>query len=165
MAGVFAAAMSTLSSSLSSSATAFVTDFYKPLFQPHADEAHYLRVGKWMTVFWGMVQMGVAFIGLRLTQSDNSSVVGSVLAIANFTSGIVLGVFFLGRLTRSVGPKSALIGLVTGAVVMTYIWQFQRIAWPWYSLIGSSVTFAAGWLTSRVLKDAPVQGDGAADST
>jgi solute:Na+ symporter, SSS family len=79
-----------------------------------------------------------------------ASVIEAVLGIAGFTSGIVLGVFFLGMFARRVGQGAAMTGLVAGFAGMTAIYFGTDLAWPWYPLAGSAMTFAAGWLTSLV---------------
>jgi len=143
---VFAAAMSTLSGSLNSSATAAVQDVYAPLLRPAASPRERLVATRGFTVFFGVVQVLVALVGRYLSQS----VVASVLAIAGFTTGIILGVFFLGVLTDSVGQRSALVGMVAGLAGMTVVYLATPLAWPWYSLVGSLGTFAVGLLTSRL---------------
>ncbi len=77
--------------------------------------------------------------------------VASILGIAAFTTGIVLGVFFLGIFTRRVDQRAALLALVLGLAGMTYIYLFTDLAWPWYALVGSAGTFAAGLAASYVL--------------
>jgi SSS family solute:Na+ symporter len=149
---VFAAAMSTLSSSLNSSATALVTDFYRPLVRPSASPRHLLAVTRGFTLVFGLVQILVALGGPLLSQT----VVESVLTIAGFTTGIILGVFFLGIFTRRVGQKAALAGLLLGLGVITAVAFGTRLAWPWYTLVGSAATFAFGVLASLVW---PSQGD------
>jgi SSS family transporter len=144
IAAVLAAAMSTLSGSLNSSASAAVSDFYKPL-RPGRDEGHYLRVARGLTVFWGVAQVGVGLVAARL--SEDSSVVNKVLAVAGFTTGMVLGLFVLGRFRRPVAPWAALTGLVVGLLAVLAVWlprQFDRpgLAWPWYAPIGTGVTVA-----------------------
>ena len=73
-----------------------------------------------------------------------ASVVSSVLGIAGFTTGIVLGVFFLGIFTERVGQRAALAGLIMGLVGMTYIHFGTSLAWPWFAFLGSIGTFAIG---------------------
>ncbi len=143
---VFAAAMSTLSSSLNSSATAFVTDFYRPLVRPDASPLHLLRVTRGFTLVFGVVQILVALGGPLLSRT----VVESVLTIAGFTTGIILGIFFLGIFTRRVGPTAAFVGLLLGIGVITAVAFGTRLAWPWYTLVGSVATFAFGVLASFV---------------
>src|SRR6202008_1093556 len=56
VAAIFAAG---LSSSLNSIAATAVNDLYKP-FRPKRDDRHYLKVSHWLTLVWGIVQIGVA---------------------------------------------------------------------------------------------------------
>jgi len=143
---VLAAAMSTLSSSLNSSATAAVNDLYRPLLRPKASSRHLLAATRAFTVFFGLVQIGVGIAGQWL----DASVVAAVLAIAGFTTGIVLGVFFLGIFARRVGQRAALTGLILGLATMSYINFATALAWPWFALVGSLSTFCLGYLASLV---------------
>lgn len=144
---VFAAAMSTLSSSLNSSATAAVKDLYVPLLRAGAETAHQLRATRLFTVFFGLVQIGVGIGGQWLSQS----VVSNVLTIAGFTTGIILGVFFLGVLTTRVDQRAALVGMLVGLAGMTGIAFLTPLAWPWYAMVGSLGTAGVGLLASYVL--------------
>ncbi len=144
---IFAAAMSTLSSSLNSCATAAVKDLYQPLAKGELSTRQQLRATRILTVVFGLVQIAVGLGGKWLA----SSVVSSVLGIAGFTTGIILGVFCLGIFTRRVGQRSALVGLVIGTAVMTWIFFSTPLAWPWYALVGSVVTFLAGLGASALL--------------
>lgn len=143
---VFAAAMSTLSSSLNSCATAAVSDFWSPREGRAAMPERRLRATRLLTVLFGLMQIGVGIAGRWLT----ATVVSAVLGIAGFTIGIVLGVFFLGLFAPRVGQRAALAGLVTGLAGMTWIFFATDLAWPWYALVGSLGTFAAGWAASLV---------------
>lgn len=161
LAAIFSAAMSTLSSSLNASASASVNDLYRPL-APNVSEQRLLTLSKALTIVWGLAQMAVALLAIRL---NNSTVVESVLEIASFTTGIVLGLFLLGILTKSVLQKDALLGLLVGLATVSYVkfgpwlapsplaWLYPfpgAIAWPWFALIGSCSVFASGLLSSRV---------------
>jgi SSS family solute:Na+ symporter len=148
IAAVFAAAMSTLSSSLNSSSATAMADFYMPARQ--ASDAHYLRVSKWLTAFWGVVQISVALVAIQFS----TRVVDEVLGIASFTNGIILGVFLLGTFAPAVRQRSAFVGIVAGTAVMLAVKVFQLASWQWYVLIGSVVTFLIGVLASRVSREA-----------
>ncbi len=143
---VFAAAMSTLSSSLNSCATAAANDFVFPARGDSISPARKLRVTRALTAVFGLVQIAVGIGG----QWVRASVVNSVLGIAGFTTGIVLGVFFLGIFTRRVGQRAALAGLVTGLGSMTWVFFATPLAWPWFALLGSAITFLAGFAASFV---------------
>ncbi len=155
IASIFAAAMSTLSSSLNSSASTSLADFYRPLVKPEASDEHYLKVSRRMTAFWGVVQIAVGIGGIGASES----IVNQVLGIAAFTNGPILGIFLLAALTRRVSEGGALIGLALGIIFMLGV-QFAlpaatglRIAWPWFVLIGSTVTFASGCAASLFWKE------------
>jgi solute:Na+ symporter, SSS family len=145
LAAVFAAAMSTLSSSLNSSASSAVNDLYIPLRRTPASSASLVWTSRGLTVFFGIAQIGVAIAGIYLARS----VVTNVLDIASFTAGLLLGLFALGVLTQRVRQPAALIGLVVGLIVLTTVKFATSIAWPWYALIGTVTTFAAGMLASQ----------------
>ena len=148
VAAIFAAAMSTLSGSLNSLSAAAVTDFYRPLFAPDKSDRHYLNVSRVLTALWGVVQIAVAMIAIAMQGRG----VDAVLAVASFTNGPVLGLFLLSALTRRVGPKGALAGVITGIACMAFVWLQLKISWQWYVLIGSLITFGAGYLTSLLVE-------------
>ena len=151
VAAIFAAAMSTLSSSLNSLAATAVTDFYRPLFAPNKSDHHYLNASRLFTALWGVVQIVVAMIAIAMQGRG----VDAVLAVASFTNGPVLGLFLLSALTKNVGPKGALTGVVTGIVCMALVWLRLNISWQWYVLMGSSITFLAGGLASLIFEPRP----------
>ena len=144
IAAVFAAAMSTLASSLNSSSATAVADFYMPLRQ--ASDEHYLRVSRWLTAFWGAVQISVALIAIQIS----TRVVDEVLGIASFTNGIILGVFLLGTFAPAVRQRSAFAGIIVGTAVMLAVRAFGLASWQWYVLIGSVATYATGVAASRL---------------
>lgn len=148
VAAVFAAAMSTLSSSLNSSAATSVNDFYAELIARNRSDSHYLRVSRLLTVFWGLVQIAIAIAAIAVRQR----VLDSVLAIASFTNGPILGLFLLGRFKRRVSSPAALFGAGVGISAMTFVWLRLGVSWQWYVLIGSLLTFGVGYLSSLVIR-------------
>jgi SSS family transporter len=152
VAAVLAAAMSTLSASLNSSATAFVVDFYRPL-RPGQAEGHYLRVSRLMTAFWGVVQAGVALATLSLR--PERAVVNHVLAVAGWSTGIVLGLFVLGSFRRPVSSAAALAGVVAGAGAVAALQPWAKeplLAWPWYAPVGTLTTVAVATVLDMVTR-------------
>ena len=137
---VFSAAMSTLSSSLNSAATALVNDIYLPRSRADVDDRRRLRAARLFTILFGVAQIIVGIGGQWLHQD----VISSVLAIQSFTTGIILGVFFLGIFSRRVTEPAALVGLVGGLAAMTAVSFGTNLAWPWFALVGSSATCAIG---------------------
>jgi SSS family transporter len=140
VAAIFAAA---LSSSLNSIAATAVNDLYKP-FKPNADDKHLFKVSQFLTVFWGVAQIAVALFARK----QNQSALSAALSIASLINGPVLGVFLVGTFLKRVSQTPALIGMLTSCAVMFYVYWSTKLAWPWYVLTGSSITFAVSWLAS-----------------
>jgi len=149
LAAILAAAMSTLSSSLNASAAAVVNDFYIPACVKKRSDAHLLAVSQGATMLFGIAQIGIGLAAQWLS----SAVVTSALTIAGYAAGVLLGVFALGVLTRRASQAGALSGGAAGLAVLLAV-QFLlplwgvKIAWPWFALVGSTVTFAVGWTVS-----------------
>jgi SSS family solute:Na+ symporter len=146
IAAIFSAAMGTLAGSLNSSASTIVNDLYRPLTGQN-DEVKLLRLSRGLTVLWGVILMLVAVGATQL--KDN--VVNNALAIASFTTGILLGLFLLGILTKSVGQSAALTGMLAGVAAVSFAKFGTPLAWPWYALVGSSTVFLVGLAASRFL--------------
>ena len=149
IAAMLAAAMS---SSLNALASTTLADFYQPLFAPGKPESHYMKVSRVLTAVWGAVQIAAAFYMI----GKDKRIVDTVLAIASFTNGPILGLFFLGTLTRRVRQTGALVGVIAGIVVITYVWARLNVSFQWYVLIGSMVTFVIGYTASLALERRPV---------
>lgn len=148
VASVFSVAMGTLSGSLNASASSTVNDLVRPILGDW-DEVTMLRMSRWLTAFWGLVRIVVAFGAIGMT----TSVVSAVLAIAGFTTGILLGVFLLGQFTRRTGQTSAMLGMIAGASAVSYAKFATSLAWPWFALLGASTVFCVGWIASLVVSE------------
>jgi len=149
IAAIFSAAMSTLSSSLNSSSATAVGDFYMPMTGNQKSDHHYLTVSRVLTAVWGVVQITVAIVAIKLS----SRVVDEVLGIASFTNGVILGLFFLGTFTKRVGQMAAIAGIIAGAGLMLWVKLQTGVSWQWYVLIGSVTTFAVGLLASLLIRE------------
>tara|TARA_Y100000588_G_C14070516_1_gene845578 strand:- start:45 stop:1106 length:1062 start_codon:yes stop_codon:yes gene_type:complete len=146
IAGVFAAAMSTLSSSINSLASTTIYDFWV-VRRPEADEHEILRAGRIGTVIWSLLLTGVAIGFIPL--SRESTAVEVSLGIASLVYGGLLGAFGLARFARwRVDGFAVRTGLITGIGAMVVIWVTARavIAWPWFALLGTGITIGVGLL-------------------
>lgn len=163
VAAILAAAMSTISSSLNSLSAATTHDLYLPLTRRQGDEAHAFKAGKVFTLIWAAVLL----TGAMLYGAPGTPVVIIALAVASFTYGGLLGGFFLGLFVRRARERDAVIGMATAIFVMSIVvfsrqlsgWfpglagplePFTRIAWPWFVLIGTTITLAIGLISSFI---------------
>ena len=140
IAGVFAAAMSSLSSSINSLAAATAYDYWAPMVGARDDEARVLRAGKVFTLVWATLLILGAILFIPL--SRGTSAVEVALGIASLVYGGLLGAFALGILTKRPGQLAAIVGVVVGIGTVTVL--RDAMAWPWYVLVGSLVTLAVG---------------------
>lgn len=155
IAGILAAAMSTLASSINALASSTTLDLYAPLSGRRDDTQHLMRVGKVFTLVWGVVLVGGAML-FRFA-SQGTPVVVVALEIASFTYGGLLGGFLLGMLSKRATEKDAIVGIGTAVAFMSVLWSVQQFGVVdrflnglWYALIGSIVTVGVGMLSSRV---------------
>ncbi|MGA3224843.1 MAG: sodium/solute symporter [Acidobacteriaceae bacterium] len=151
VAAILAAAMSNLSAAVNSLSSSSMVDFYMA-WKPDADERERARLSRVMTFFWAML----LFV-LALMSRGGGHVVEVGLSIASVAYGALLGVFLLGTLTKTATESGAIIGMIGGLVVNILLWKqphavpLPKIAWTWFVLIGSLLTFALGWAMSKIL--------------
>src|SRR5207248_2356053 len=148
---ILAAGMSNLSAALNALASTTIMDFYKPLATRHRgdrSDAYFLRLARWVTVAWGGILILVGLVARHW-----GSVLEAGLTIASILYGALLGVFLLGLLTRKVQENAAMLGMLAGWTTMICVKQFTHIAFTWYVMIGTFVTFAAGYTASMVLRE------------
>jgi solute:Na+ symporter, SSS family len=143
LASIIAVAMSNASGSLNSLAASSVLDFAR-LRGRTADPAKFLRLSRLMTLVWGLVLMG---FGLKKW----GPFLETGLTVASLPFGALLGLFLLGTLDRKASASGALIGMFAGLASVLCIWRFTAIAYTWYVLIGSAVTFLFGSVVARLL--------------
>jgi solute:Na+ symporter, SSS family len=143
IAAILAAAMSNLSAALNSLSSSSMIDFYLR-HRPETDERRRLQLSRLSTLLWAVVLFVLAVLSLHKV----SRVVEVGLSIASVTYGALLGVFLLGVLTRRANQTGAMIGMLCGFIVELYIWLGTRVAWTWYVLIGTVVTFTVGYFVS-----------------
>ncbi len=176
IAGVFAAAMSSLSSSINSLASATTYDFWRPLVgrgaaradddtvprdraadnsagdPPTASDAadrSAMLAGKVFTLVWAGLLIAGAIIFIPL--SRGTAAVEVALAAASMAYGGLLGGFALGVLFDRVSQRGAIAGMTAGVGTVVAIWITARtaVAWPWFVVIGLVVTVAVGLVFRR----------------
>ncbi|HVN20860.1 MAG TPA: sodium:solute symporter [Dongiaceae bacterium] len=143
IAAILAAAMSNLSAALNSLSSSAIMDFYAR-FRPQADERKKMRLSRLATLLWAIVLFALAIIALHKA----GRVVEVGLQIASVAYGALLGAFLLGVLTRRANQWGAMAGMLCGFSIELYLWRATKVPWTWWVLIGTTVTFAIGWLIS-----------------
>jgi SSS family transporter len=142
IAAILAAAMANLSAALNSLASTTVVDFIRARAR-HLSESRSLQIARLATVAWG-----VAMLPIAIRASQSRSVLEAGLTIASIPSGVLLGVFLLGVLTVKPREGAAMAGVAAGLAAILYVWLATPVAFTWYVLIGTVVTFSAGLAAS-----------------
>ena len=106
VAGVFAAAQSTVSTSMNSTATALVTDFMRP-FSVCQTERMYLSIARWSTFFIGVLG---TLLGLIFVDPEIKSLFDASIKIIGLFMGLLGGLFILGATSRRATASGALVG-------------------------------------------------------
>ena len=133
IAGVFAAAMSTLSGSLNSLASSSFLDIYKSRFGKDNTPKQDLLISRIITAVWGVIFIG----GAMLFKDKNNPVVELGLAIASFTYGGLLGTFLMGVFFKRVKENAALIAQWSAISFMTWVINVPMTAK--YVIVGINV--------------------------
>lgn len=161
VAAIVAATMSTHSAAINALAASATHDIYLPLTGRSAGDPRTLRVGKLFALFWGVVLTA----GALLFRQQGTPVVVIALSIASFTYGGLLGGFFLALFVPRAHQRDAIVGMSVGIATMAVVvfakqlataypslaatlGPLSAIAWPWYVLIGTTLTLLTGTLSS-----------------
>lgn len=148
IAGLLAAAMSTLSGSISALSSALVEDIYKPYWGKNKTAEELLKVSKIIALIW----CGVLILSAFLFMNSSQAVVVLGLSIASFTYGGLLGTFLLGIFFKRLKQTDAIIGFACGIVGMIFIIYFTKVAWTWYTIIGVAITLITANFASLFTK-------------
>lgn len=147
VAGLFAAAMSTLAGSMSSLSSSVMFDLYRPLSKKKVSAEKELKISRLITIVAGFILIFVAFLFITLSHS----VVEVALGIASITYGGLLGVFLLGLFFKNVSPLGARVGFSIGILAMLLVsllpiilGQPPYVHWTWFVFIGTLVTISVG---------------------
>ncbi|HET9263317.1 MAG TPA: sodium:solute symporter [Vicinamibacterales bacterium] len=156
IAAIFAAAMSSIAAELNSLATSTVIDIYRRLLKPSENDAHYLRVSKLATGFWGLFACVVAMFAAGL-----GSLIEVVNRFGSFFYGSLLGVFVLALAFRQSNGHGAFVGLIGGmtlvAIVATHP-ATKDMSFLWHNPIGVVAVVAVGLVVSALTRGSSAAG-------
>ena len=144
IAGILAAAQSTLSSSINSIATSVVTDFQHRL-QPDRADRFYLKSARWVSVIVGAVGTGIAHL---MATTDIRSLYTAFLEVIGLFGGTLSALFILGIFSRKAsgfGVLSGALASCTGVVIIRFSHPLNAYA---YAPIGLTICIAVGLLAS-----------------
>lgn len=147
IAGVFAAAMSTISSVLNSLSTVFLRDFYQPISNREGS----VKLARQMTIVFG-----VAATAISLYADSFGAVLEAAGKIRNFFGGSLVGAFLLGIFFRRANGFGAFWGIVAGFLAVATLSYTTNVSWLWYSVVSTCVSVGVGlWLSHSATAPSP----------
>lgn len=143
--GIFAAAMSSLSSSINSISQVLVTDYYKRFIQPNASDQTALRAAQVLTLLFGVAGTVSAIYIARI---NAVSLWDPFLALLGLAGGGLAGIFALGIFVPSATGKGAVAGAIASAAVLFVVVNFTSTSPFLYGMVGFLSALLIGWLAS-----------------
>lgn len=163
IAGLLAAAMSSLDSAINALASTAYIDIYKNHINKNADEKNAVKISRIFVVFFALILIVIAIIFGR-----TSSILWLGFKIVGYTYGGMLGIFLLAVLTKNRGNDIVnIISMVTSVIIVIFLTAdsvgiltglrniilyplgIDSIAWPWAIVIGTIWTFTFSILFRR----------------
>ena len=148
VAGVFAAAMSTISSVLNSLTTVSLSDIYGRITRRSAS----IRLARAVTIALGFLTAFLAFYADRL-----GTILEAGASITNLFGGTLVGVYLLGMWTRRANGTGAFVGALVGLIGVLLLSALTPVAWIWYAVFAATLSFGSGLLISLLFAPPPEQ--------
>lgn len=132
---ILAAAMSSLSSAINSLSAASVEDII--VRDRHVEPEVSLRYSKRMTIFWGLVCIGLAFSAGNIAPT----VIEAINKVGSAFYGPIVACFLLAMFSTRVSSSAVNTGIIAGVLLNVCIWVFGiPVFWIWWNVIGFAVT-------------------------
>ncbi|MFI4910190.1 MAG: sodium/solute symporter [Sedimentisphaeraceae bacterium JB056] len=144
VAGVFAAAQSTVSTSMNSISTVLVTDMLKR-FNITKTQNMQLVVAKFLTFVFGLIG---TLLALAFVEADIKSLWESFIAIIGLFGSPMCGLFLLGMFTKRVNGASAVVGALAGVLALLYVKNQTGISFMLYAPVGILSCVTVGYIAS-----------------
>jgi SSS family transporter len=159
MAGLFAAAMSSLDSALNAMASTTVSDFYRPARYRQGlgdiTPGRQVRVSRLAVAFWAVALAAFACFCVFWQQHSGQRLIDFALGVMVFAYSGLLAVFLTALFTRRGNALSAVAALLTGfgAVLALELYPtvlaWEPIAFPWKMVTATVLAFAVCCLGRR----------------
>ena len=144
IAGIFAAAMGTLSSSLNAVAAILACDFIGVL-RPEWPESKGATLGRVVTLVGGVLATGMA---MWVASLDSKSLWDQSVRLLALFGGAIPGVFALGMLTRRGNARGAIAGAVASIAATLWVQNFTTVNSFFHAFVAFFTSFAVGYLAS-----------------
>jgi SSS family transporter len=153
IAGIFAAAQSTVSTSMNSISTTLVTDFMRPFNLCHSERS-YLNAARMITLLVGIVGTTV---GLLFISPEIRSLMEEYWKVVAIFMGALGGLFILGMVSTKANASGATIGALFGVGAMLSVWILELTEGIIFATIGIVSSVVVGYLASALFSNRPTK--------
>ncbi len=152
IAGLFAAAMSSLDSALNALASTTLSDFYRPSRYRRGKgdltPGRQVRLSRLAVVWWAVALGGFAALCVFWHKASEVPLIDFALGVMVFAYGGLLGVFLTALFTKRGSTRTAIAGLAAGlmAVVVMRVLPvvlegIPKVAFGWQMLVATLLSF------------------------
>ena len=146
IAGIFSAAMSSLSSSMNSAATAISIDFIPLMTKKETS----LKNARWITLVFGLLGSGFAIL---LASTGVKSLWDVFIQIIGLITGGLGGIFLLGIISTRANGVGAVVGLIGSGIIQYFVAKNGMVHLLLYSAIGFISCMVIAYITSVLLHE------------
>lgn len=128
---IFLAAMGATASGLNALASTTVVDIYKRLIVKDAEEKHYLKATRWITIAWGVFCIIVAEFAGRL-----GNLIEAVNILGSLFYGTILGIFLVAFYLKKIKGATTFYAAIIAEALVILIYYLDVVAFLWLNVIG-----------------------------
>jgi len=156
--GLLAAALSSFNSAINAMSSSMVSDIYLPLKAKMGKKIktddQQIKDSKITVLIMGILLTGFAVVAAIMQEAGGQNLVDFATGVMSFSYAGMLGVFLCAVFTKRGNVKSVIGGLLSGCIIVfllqpnimgawtnTIFGSSFEIAWPWWTLIGGTVSF------------------------
>ncbi|KAL0123442.1 hypothetical protein PUN28_005748 [Cardiocondyla obscurior] len=165
VAGIFSAALSSLSTGLNSMAAVVLQDFVKPFIKTPFTHKNADIFMKLTVVILGTICAALVFV----VEQAGTHVLQLSISLGAITNGPSFGIFNMGMLLPWINAKGALIGGIAGLTFMGWLglsaeaaisagqikepWALYRLSYLWYTMTGALVTVIVSLIVTLITSE------------
>jgi SSS family transporter len=147
---VFLASMGSTASALNSLASTSVVDIYRRVVNQGASDQNYLLASRLLTVFWGMVCVGMALYAGKM-----GNLLEAVNQLGSYIYGTILGVFVVAFYVKRIGGTAVFFAAVITEAIICVLGYYEKVAYLWLNPIACLLVIIIGLLINPLIKAKP----------
>lgn len=157
MIGLLSAALGSFNSAINAMTSSFVSDILLPIRnrkKKTISTESEMKQSKIMVIVMGALLTFFAIVAALMQEAGGQTLVDFALGVMSFSYAGLLGVFLCAVFTKRGNVKSVIAALIIGALVVLALqpfimptWtnvifgQVINLAWPWWIVVGGSMSF------------------------